>query len=447
MARLIVFEPRALAEDSRGAAAEEPGQAVADLLGGADADAVEVLALVDEVEQGLAGAGVVERGLRVIDAKPEIEADGVDGHERDARRSFQDGDQVWAGLLEEIDFPFLESGGGSGCAGDREPFEAVDVRDLAAGQAVRGLDQVAVTAGGQFAVTAGGQFAVTAGGQFAVTAGGQFAVTAGGQFAATAGGQFAVTAGGARLVGGVAMVDGVMAGLEFGGVEDVGAGAGGVGDGYGGRGVGETLRHDEQGGRGGADERLGDQCERTGQDQGERAVVVGFKGGCGGHQGLADDVALPPALDAGDGIDAADRGVVVEEEAWAEGEAPNPAILGFVGGVDHLGLGVAVAVEGEKLVVDEEAVIAHEDCRGLDGVEAGQVVDQHDFQRDFGTGGSGGEDAAVQRRRAMKVMRCPRAGRSCLECVAGQTPLQVGYREAARLSSAMRRSRFAWRSR
>ena len=282
MARLIVFEPRALAEDSRGAAAEEPGQAVADLLGGADADAVEVLALVDEVEQGLAGAGVVERGLRVIDAKPEIEADGVDGHERDARRSFQDGDQVWAGLLEEIDFPFLESGGGSGCAGDREPFEAVDVRDLAAGQAVRGLDQVAVTAGGQFAVTAGGQFA------------------------ATAGGQFAVTAGGARLVGGVAMVDGVMAGLEFGGVEDVGAGAGGVGDGYGGRGVGETLRHDEQGGRGGADERLGDQCERTGQDQGERAVVVGFKGGCGGHQGLADDVALPPALDAGDGIDAAD---------------------------------------------------------------------------------------------------------------------------------------------
>ena len=59
-----------------GGAAEEPGRAVVDLLGGADADAVEVLALVDEVEKRLAGAGIVEGGLGVVDAEPEIEADG-----------------------------------------------------------------------------------------------------------------------------------------------------------------------------------------------------------------------------------------------------------------------------------------------------------------------------------------------------------------------------------
>ena len=203
---------------------------------------------------------------------------GVDGGEGDARCPFQDGDQVGAGLLEEVDLTFLERCGGGGGVRDGEPFDAVDFGDLAAGQAV-----------GRFNCGAG-------------------------------------TVGRTRLVGGVAVVDGVMAGLEFGSIEDVGAGAGGVRDGDGGRGVGEAFRHDEQGGCGGTGEGLGDQGERAGQDEGEGMVVGCVQAGGGGHEGLADDVTLCPALDAGDGVDGADRGVVVEHEAGTKGKVPGAAV-------------------------------------------------------------------------------------------------------------------------
>jgi predicted amidohydrolase YtcJ len=98
------------------------------------------------------------------------------------------------------------------------------------------------------------------------------------------------------------------------------------------------------------------------------------------EQRAAHGVALAPALQAGDDVVAGDRLAVVEFQALAQLEGPQPVVGAFGPALDHLRLDLGVLVGAEQGVVDHVAVVAAHVGGGPDRVQDGQVGVRHDAQ-------------------------------------------------------------------
>ena len=184
----------------------------------------------------------------------------------------------------------------------------------------------------------------------------------------------------ARHVVGIADVDRLGAGPPFLLHEDEGPGADGARDLRRRRRFGDRLGHDEQR----VGERLGErvqhQAERIAQRQGEGEIVHRVELGAGREQGLADDVAVLPAQDRGDGVGGPHRAAVMEFQATAQAEHPGLAVVGDLPAVDHLRLRLAARIEREELIVDEIAVIGRVG-RGVEHrVDAAHVDGEDDLE-------------------------------------------------------------------
>ena len=170
----------------------------------------------------------------------------------------------------------------------------------------------------------------------------------------------------ARLVLRVLDVDDLLAGLPFVLLEDERARAGVVVDLLVGIGLGDPLGHHEGHVGRGLAQRLEHQAERLLEHDREGLVVERLDLADRGHQLLAERVARRPALDRGDAVLGGDRLAVVPFEAVAQGEGPGQLVGRGLVLVDHLRLDLAVGILGEQHVVDHVAVIAGDERRGPD---------------------------------------------------------------------------------
>ena len=173
---------------------------------------------------------------------------------------------------------------------------------------------------------------------------------------------------GARLVLGIPDVDGLVAGLPFVGLKMKGpeptnslicssAGVSAIALGHDegiARGLGERLQHD-------AGRRLQHELEGLGVDR----LGLGHLG----PQDLAQRIAHRPALERGQHVLGRDGLAVVELEPVAQREGPGELVGRDVPLVDHLRLDLQVVVEREQRVVDHVAVVAHDEGRGPDRIE------------------------------------------------------------------------------
>ena len=140
----------------------------------------------------------------------------------------------------------------------------------------------------------------------------------------------------ARLVALELLVDHARAGNAFVGLEAEGAGADHFGERLGGIGFGEAGGHDAAHAGRVVAEGVGQEGEGLLEAEAEGFVVGGGDFVDAGHQGLAEAVALAPAGDGGGSVAGQDLGAVVEHQAVAQGEVPGFAV--GLGGMafDHL---------------------------------------------------------------------------------------------------------------
>ena len=104
------------------------------------------------------------------------------------------------------------------------------------------------------------------------------------------------------------------------------------------------------------------------------------------HQGLAEGVALRPAANACDAIAGEHRRIVMEEEAIAQLQPPDPPILLCDGAFDHLRLHLEGAVLSVERVEDEIAVIARDIDGGPDRIERGEVGSRDEAEHPLALG-------------------------------------------------------------
>src|SRR6185295_1006775 len=96
---------------------------------------------------------------------------------------------------------------------------------------------------------------------------------------------------------------------------------------------------------------------------------------------LAHRIALAPADQRGGTIRSRDRLAVMPGKAVAQNESPGLAVGRGLVLVDHLRLGLEIAVHREQRVVDHVAVVARDVGRGPDRIDVLQVGVRNDAQR------------------------------------------------------------------
>ena len=250
-----------------------------------------MVALVDAQQQRAADGGVVEGRMQVVDAGAGVGALRQALADDDILVALQQRDEVVQRVFPIVLLVVRYRSRGGGAVGDDGPLDAVQLRDAGAGDAVRRA--------------------------------------------------------GAGAVGVGPGPGGAAAGVPLVLQEAERAGAGGIDDLLEGVGAGEALGEDEAGRGAGLGQGGGQQGEGLGQAEAEAAVVerVECQGQAG--EGLTQAVAGHPAADAGDAVIAADGFVVVEAEAFAEGEGPFQAVGVLDAALGHGGAGDEVGIHGE----------------------------------------------------------------------------------------------------
>ena len=285
-------------------------------LGIAHLGAQKVL-LGDRIHRRLPGLQVVERRVKVVEAHDDLAALGVPAVELDVLVGLQQREQIGHRNLDQVD---LALGEGIDCrtrVGDREPFEAVDLHHLAAGQHRGRL--------------------------------------------------------GARLVLCVLDVDDLLAGLPLVLLEDERAGAGVVVDLLERVGLGDLLGHHEGHGGGRLAQRVEDEAERLLEDDLEGLGIDRLHRADRRHHLLAEGVAGAPALDRGDAVLGGDGRPVMPFEAVAQREGPGQLVGRGLVLVDHLRLDARIGILGEQGVIDHVAVVSGDEGGRPDRVQDLQI--------------------------------------------------------------------------
>jgi hypothetical protein len=201
---------------------------------------------------------------------------------------------------------------------------------------------------------------------------------------------------GTRLVLGVLDVDDLVAGLPFVTLEHERSRAGVVGDLLVVRRRRDARRHDERHGRTGLAQRFEYQTVGLFQLQHEGPGVNGARVFHDPIERPAQRVLLRPALQRGDDVGARDRRAVVPFQPVAQSEGPGQLVVAQRPLVDHLRLDLAGGIGREQRIVDHVAVIARDVGGGPDRVEDLEIRMRHDPQRRLRLGRAG--DAQRQRR-------------------------------------------------
>ncbi len=293
----------------------------------------QVVGLLADQEQRLAGFRVVERRYQVVRPDRRLEADRVGRQQLDVRILRQRRDHVVADHLDHVDLAALERGDRGVGIGDIGPFDAVDPDDLAAGLAV------------------------------------------------------------GRIAPG--HIVGVL------GECDHGAGDPGLADELEGTGADALLHFREGVGRsvllahdeervGGAAQRLEHHPVGLLELEDEGAIVRCLEGGGAGHQHLAVDGAVLPALERGDDVLRGHGRAVMELEARTQDEGPRQLVVAGLVGLDHLRLRHQLRVHCEQHVVDHARVVVGDCHRRIDGVENTKICLRHHFQHALGVSWCGG---------------------------------------------------------
>ena len=138
-------------------------------------------------------------------------------------------------------------------------------------------------------------------------------------------------------------------------------------------GAGQALGHDGGGQRGWLAEQIGQQAERALEAELHHLVRGGGDFLDLGPDRDREDVALGPALQAGNHVARQDGGVVVKAQPVAQGDLPGKAVIfdDMAGG--HLRLRLAGIVDAIQCVVDEIAVVAGDQGGGEMRIDQGEV--------------------------------------------------------------------------
>ena len=302
------------------------------VLGVAD-DGLEEVLLVQGIEDGLADLGVVEGLVQHVVPEHVLQPQRVDVDQLDVRVLPQHREQVMGRRLDHVDLAGQERVDRRLMVGDRAPLHAVDLRDLAAGEARGRLCP--------------------------------------------------------GLVLGELHVDGLVAGLPLVLLEDEGPGAGGVRDLLSWRRLGDPLGHHEGDVRGGLAEGLQHQPRGLLEDD-----LEGFRAGDlevlhEAHHLLAHGVLRPPALDRRHAILGGDGLAVMPHQPVAQRHGVGELVGAHLVLVHHLWADLALGVHGEERVVNHVTVVSHDVGRGPDGVQDLEVGVHHDAQDGLRLGGPG----------------------------------------------------------
>ena len=303
-------------------------------LGIADIGVEEIL-LVQRIEHGLPDLGIVERLVQHVEAHRVLAAGLVHDLDLDALLLLDQRQQIGRHDLDEIDLVVQQRIDLRLRVGDPDPFDAIDLRHLAAGKAGRRL--------------------------------------------------------GARLVVGVLQVDRLLAGLPLVLLEDERARPRGVGDLRIGIGVGDALGHHERHVGAGLAQRVEHEPVRLLQHHPDRLVVGRRQLGDIGHQLLAHRVLGAPALERGDAVGGRHRRAVVPGEPVTQGERPGKLVGRGVPLLHHLRLELQLVVEGKQRVVDEIAVVLGDQRRGPDRIDDLEVRMKRELERGLLREGGGGK--------------------------------------------------------
>ena len=176
----------------------------------------------------------------------------------------------------------------------------------------------------------------------------------------------------ARHIVGVLLVDRLHARLELGLDELERAGADLLGDLLAGRRLGEPLRHHEGHIGRGLGDRLQHQAVGLLQFQHDGLGVGRLDAGGEIHQLLAHIVHAAPALQRGDAILRGNRRAVMPFQAVAQREGVGQLVVGDFP-VRHLRLDLEVGIGRQQRVVDHVAVVAGDVGRGEQGIDDAQV--------------------------------------------------------------------------
>jgi hypothetical protein len=191
-------------------------------------------------------------------------------------------------------------------------------------------------------------------------------------------------------VGGIALINGAAARLEFARHEAERTGADELGDRLFRRLLRQPLRHDEGNDAGGLGQRLQHLSIRRFQHQLEAALVDDLHLGEIGHHPRAHGVALAPALQRGNDVGRGDGRAVMEGEARSQLEGVDEAARRHFMALHHLRTDLEFGIHGEQRVVDVQSVITagpgdvdhriggtqrrmHHGADGLAGLGAGDV--------------------------------------------------------------------------
>ncbi len=234
----------------------------------------------------------------------------------------QQGEEVEGRVLPPIHLARLQGGRGGGGVGDDAPLDAVEARDLAAREHLRGLLP--------------------------------------------------------RHVGGVALVHGARAGHPLAADKPVWPAAHRLGDLGEGVRRGVPLRHHEH--RRDLRQRVEEVREGAVEAELHAPVVERARLGQRGGGELAEAVAPRPALEGGDGVARAHRFAVVEAQALAQGDRDVPPLRVPDVPFGHLRLRRQVRAHAVERVVHVVAVVAGDPGRGPNRVEAGEVRVRHEAQ-------------------------------------------------------------------
>ena len=292
-------------------------------LGIADLGAHHVF-LRERPHRRLPRLNVVERRVQRVEAHDDLAAQRVPAEQRDVLVGLQQREEVGRRGFDQVDLAGQQRVRGGGGIGDGQPFDAIDLGDLAAGQHR-------------------GRLA-------------------------------------ARLVARVLHVDDLLARLPFVLLQHEGAGAGVVVDLLVRVGVGDALGHHEGHVRRRLAQRLQHQAERLLEDDGEGLGVDRLDVAGGLEQDLPEAVARAPALDRGDAVLGRDRGAVAPFQPVAQRDRPGQLVVGNGVLLRHLGLDLEIGVLGEQDVIDHVAVVARDQRRGPDRVEDLDVGMRHHAQ-------------------------------------------------------------------
>ena len=286
---------------------------------------LQEVGLVQRVLGGAADLEVVERRLLPVEAQHVGAAEMVGDADLDVLVLLQHRQEVVRHQLNHVDLAREQRIDRGLAVGDGDPFDSVELGDLAAGQARRRLA--------------------------------------------------------ARLVVGIADVDDPLARLPFVPLEDERARAGGVGDLLADRQLGDPLGHDEQRHRRRLGERLQHQAEGLLEHDAEGAVVDRVHRLRHPGEQAALHVLVGEALDRGQDISRSDRRSVVPLEPVAQLEGPGELVVAHRPALDHLRLRLELGVEREQLVVDQVAVVAHDVGGGPHRIDNLEIRMHHDLDR------------------------------------------------------------------